>query len=143
MWCALSDFIVTLFYKIIITEKPLKAHLRVKKKSVISLEVVSCCDKVLVVIDTMDVACTNRDSVDDEAPVMLQFLNEAHMDLYSGFSRRHKITGIGIIANLIFRYICSFPSSFAPSDVCKREIRCQLITGITFQGYRLYLSSQF
>ena len=35
---------------------------------------VFCCDKALVEIDTMDVACINRDSVDDEAPVMLQFL---------------------------------------------------------------------
>ena len=104
---------------------------------------VSCCDKVLVEIDTMHVACINRDSVDDEAPAMLHFLNETHMDLYWGFSRRHRINSIGIIANFVFPYIRSFPSLFAPYDVCKREIRCQLVTGITFQGCRLYLSSQF
>ena len=75
MRCALLDFTVEIFYKIImITEQPLKTHLRWKKKPVISLEVVSCCDKALVEIDTMHVACINRDSVDDEAPVMLHFL---------------------------------------------------------------------
>ena len=60
-----------------------------------------------------------------------------------GFSQKHKIGNIDIIANFVFPYICNFLSYLQHMMLVNIKLDIGGYNMIEFEGYRLHWSSSF